>query len=177
MLPVATVYRWSYTIRLIEYCSGLTPIYRGKAKYVHNLLSGYTFRIINQWHLSSMMSAYHRTTVMHSFSSTWNRIQNNNDIEPRAFVNVYAIICRGELGERGYNLKFLFYYLSLAHTSIDLSNSYRPLYSGHNMGVYRICKSGVQNFKVWIFMGSNFLRPPPRKCRNMKCSWSDSRPT
>ena len=23
------------------------------------------------------------------------------------------------------------------------------------MGVYRICKSGVQNFVVWIFMGSN----------------------
>ena len=23
------------------------------------------------------------------------------------------------------------------------------------MGVYRICKSGVENFMVWIFMGSN----------------------
>ena len=49
------------------------------------------------------------------------------------------------------------------------------------MGVYRICKWGVQNFMVLIFMGSNlslrgFGGPPPRKCRNMKCSRSDSRP-
>ena len=48
------------------------------------------------------------------------------------------------------------------------------------MGVYRIFKWGVRNFMVWIFMVNNLsLRgvwgPPPRKCRNMKCSRSDSR--
>ena len=29
------------------------------------------------------------------------------------------------------------------------------LQSGYNMGVHRICKWGIQNFMVWIFMGSN----------------------
>ena len=29
------------------------------------------------------------------------------------------------------------------------------LQSGYNMGAYRICKWGIQNFMVWIFMGSN----------------------
>ena len=49
------------------------------------------------------------------------------------------------------------------------------------MGVYRICKLGVEILwceYLWVATSpcGGFGAPPPRKFRNMKCSRSDSRP-